>query len=283
MATWDYSSLYGTEKWKDHWSVGVRQSPIDIDTKQVVVDGNLTNSIKVDESGVRLNALNKGVNVSITPNPEDKKLILSGGPLQSEFQFHEFHFHWAAANDDGSEHALDGKKYQAELHLVHWNKDLCSTAVEAISSESGLTVLGTFLEVTDSEGSPELDSIIKILSHVQHKNDTFSSAESFNPYSLISENREEYFTYYGSLTTPPCSESVNWIVFKHPRKISNKQLEAFRNLSAVASSEVGGEKFHDPFSRSGEPCCQAPKIRDNYRPVMPLEGRVVRSSFKVEH
>lgn len=68
----------------------------------------------------------------------------------------------------------------------------------------------------------------------------------------------KYYTYKGSLTTPPCYESVTWIVFKDKIKISNTQLKKFRKLKA----QYGG----------------APGLMcDNIRPVQPLHKRKVYS------
>ncbi|CAB3993910.1 carbonic anhydrase 7 isoform X2, partial [Paramuricea clavata] len=70
-----------------------------------------------------------------------------------------------------------------------------------------------------------------------------------------------YWSYPGSLTTPPLSESVTWVVFENPMSVSSEQVAAFREIQASDGSCV----------------CQ------NFRPTQDLNGRVVKASFKHGH
>ena len=74
----------------------------------------------------------------------------------------------------------------------------------------------------------------------------------------------QYFSYKGSLTSPPCSESVQWVVFKDYVGISEEQLNAFRELNSVAKVSE---------------CCEGSKIRHNFRPVCSLNNRKITRSF----
>lgn len=71
----------------------------------------------------------------------------------------------------------------------------------------------------------------------------------------------QYWTYPGSLTTPPLSESVTWIVLREPISISEKQMEKFRSLHFTSEED---ERIH---------------MVNNFRPTQPLRGRVVKASF----
>ncbi|CAG5126690.1 unnamed protein product, partial [Candidula unifasciata] len=75
--------------------------------------------------------------------------------------------------------------------------------------------------------------------------------------SLLPQTFQKFYRYSGSLTTPACQESVTWTVFKETIQISEKQVQAFRNL-------------RDPLNRA---------LMDNVRPVQPLNSRTVTTNF----
>lgn len=87
--------------------------------------------------------------------------------------------------------------------------------------------------------------------------------EPCDPGKLLPENKA-FWTYLGSLTTPPFSESVIWMVFKEPIEISHKQIELMRNLRCY---DVNDECPCDEISG---------KVVNNYRPPLPLGNRELR-------
>ena len=90
----------------------------------------------------------------------------------------------------------------------------------------GLAVLGLFLEVGE-EDHPELAKLIPYLEKVLHAGDKVQIPEAgINPANLLPKTVEtkRFWNYLGSLTTPPLLESVIWIVFKKPIKVSEKQV-----------------------------------------------------------
>lgn len=276
---WDYSVDHGPSNWGKYWKTGERQSPIDILTKLAKYDPNLK-PFTIDYTPIDLSVKNIGVNFSVTLN-DDRALKLKGGALENEFKLREFHFHWGENNQCGCEHALDGHKFAAELHLVHWNFKHYETEMEAIMGPNGLAVLGVFLDAQYSHKcNKNLDKLLGNVRNIPYQDKEFNFAESFSPYSLLPENIEKYFTYPGSLTTPPLTESVTWTVFHEPLKISMKQLEAFNSLYAVKESEKDKVR-EDKFCRSSGKLPQPQTITNNYRPVQPLNGRTVFSSFKI--
>ncbi|KAG5849309.1 hypothetical protein ANANG_G00108570 [Anguilla anguilla] len=82
----------------------------------------------------------------------------------------------------------------------------------------------------------------------------------FNPTCLLPSSLS-YWTYPGSLTTPPLLESVTWIVLKEPIRVSEKQMAKFRML--LFTEEEENKK----------------RMENNFRPPQPLKGRKVRASF----
>nr|XP_048287253.1 carbonic anhydrase 7 isoform X2 [Myodes glareolus] len=144
------------------------------------------------------------------------------------------------------------------LHLVHWNAKKYSTFGEAAAAPDGLAVVGVFLETGDEH--PSMNRLTDALYMVRFK-DTKAQFNYFNPKCLLPTSRH-YWTYPGSLTTPPLSESVTWIVLREPIRISERQMEKFRSLLFTSEDD---DRIH---------------MVNNFRPPQPLKGRVVRASFQ---
>ena len=133
------------------------------------------------------------------------------------------HAHWGDKSGVGSEHTVDGTPYDAELHIVHFNTKYPSPA-EAFDQEDGLAVLGIFINI--GKEHPEFEKLCKRFQDIQHPFDVAQLEEEVLPTNFLPNNKS-YFTYPGSLTTPPLHESVTWVVFKEHIEMSEKQV---RNL-----------------------------------------------------
>nr|XP_012321381.2 carbonic anhydrase 5A, mitochondrial [Aotus nancymaae] len=145
---------------------------------------------------------------------------IGGGPLENHYRLKQFHFHWGAANEWGSEHAVDDHAYPAELHLVHWNSVKYQNYKEAVMGENGLAVIGVFLKLGAHHQT--LQRLVDILPEIKHK-DARAAVGPFDPSSLLPACRD-YWTYPGSLTTPPLTESVTWIIQKEPVEVAPGQV-----------------------------------------------------------
>lgn len=181
---------------------------------------------------------------------------VSGGPLKNTFKLQQFHFHFGCNNRVGSEHTEWNQAYPGELHLVFYNTKY-GTFSAAADKPDGLAVVGVFLKhsIWENRGlkalEPKLKSIMKEDSSVQ--------VQDFQVMDLVPELRKKhvkYYTYKGSLTTPPCYESVRWIVLKRKIRVNNRQLTSFRALEATHGYHHG-------------------RMCNNYRPVQPLNRREV--------
>ena len=126
-------------------------------------------------------------------------------------QILQMHAHWGKKDGGGSEHTIDGKQYDAELHIVHYN-DKYGDPSQAVDKPDGLAVLGMFLKAGSSHG--ELEKICKNLASVPTKDKSVVKDEDFLDPTKFLPGNKTFFTYPGSLTTPPLFESVTWIVFK---------------------------------------------------------------------
>lgn len=256
---WGYGPSNGPEHWHKDFPIakGNRQSPVDIDTKAAAYDPALKPLSISYEQATSRRILNNGHAFNVEFDDSQDKAVLKGGPLEGTYRLVQFHFHWGSDDGHGSEHTVDKKKYAAELHLVHWNTKYKSFG-DAVKQPDGLAVLGVFLKIGDAK--PGLQKVVDALGAVKTKGKSAAFTD-FDPHGLL-PNSLDYWTYPGSLTTPPLLECVTWIVLREPISVSSEQMMTFRQLS-----------FH------GEGEAEEPMV-DNWRPAQPLHGRKVRASFK---
>ncbi|XP_061925701.1 carbonic anhydrase [Entelurus aequoreus] len=257
--SWGYGPNNGPDKWGAEYPVagGQRQSPIDINPQAAIFSSSArTLRVQYDPSKSS-GLLNNGHSFQVDFLDDDDSCALTGGPISGKYRLKQFHFHWGASDDRGSEHTLCGLTFPCELHLVHWNTKYASFG-EAASQPDGLAVVGVFLKI--GAANPKLQKVLDALDAIKTKGKQ-SSFSNFDPKTLLPASLD-YWTYDGSLTTPPLLESVTWIVLREPISVSPAQMAKFRGLQ---------------FSAEGEsPSCMV----DNYRPPQPLKGRQVRASFK---
>jgi len=142
---------------------------------------------------------------------------------ENSFELKQFHFH------SPSEHQWKGEHSAAEIHFVH------------ADAQGNLAVVGVAVK-----SGAENAAIARLFAKLPEEEGQKNAVESFNASDLLPENRG-YNYYSGSLTTPPCSEGVRWIVLKHPITMSEGQIAALRKAIGF----------------------------DDNRPVQPLNGRVV--------
>nr|XP_060144291.1 carbonic anhydrase 5A, mitochondrial [Globicephala melas] len=246
--------------WKGPASVprGARQSPINIRWKDSVYDPRLKPLRVSYDSAACLYVWNTGYLFQVEFDDSTEGSGISGGPLENHYRLKQFHFHWGAANEWGSEHTVDDHVYPAELHLVHWNAVKYQNYTEAVMGEDGLAVVGVFLKLGARHEA--LQELVAVLPDIKHK-DARAALGPFQPSCLLPACRD-YWTYPGSLTTPPLSESVTWIIHKKPTEVAQDQLAAFRSLMFTALGE------------------EEKTMVNNYRPLQPLMKREVRSSFQ---
>jgi len=251
MASWGYfTHETGPDQWGKVASIvdtGKKQSPIDIST--LIIDPE-RKQLKFEYSNDSITTVvNSGKSVTFNAGQEDS--YVSKGPLLNRYRLLQFHFHWGSHNDVGSEHTINGKAYSAEIHLVHMNEKY-ATFADALEHQDGLAVVGAFLQAGGEENS-SYKPVIDMLGQVEKTGAVADVKDKIDLEKLLPASRT--FTYYeGSLTTPPCSECVQWLNILEPVEISNTQIEAFRGLK----------------------CEDGACMVDNYRPCCPLHGREVK-------
>ncbi|MBP5975972.1 carbonic anhydrase [Brasilonema sp. CT11] len=210
---WGYIGENGSQNWGNLspefqlCKTGIQQSPIDL---QGAVAAGLS-PIEIDYKETPLRIVNNGHTIQV--NYE------SGSSIKLDDQTYnlvQFHFH------DPSEHTIDKKPFDMELHLVH-------------RSEAGaLAVIGVLLKQGQHNAAlqPIWDAFPNRNEPEQVVKTVKVNAEQFLP-----KDRKVY-RYFGSLTTPPCSQGVNWIVMQQPIEISQNQIQRFADLISIDARPV---------------------------------------------
>jgi carbonic anhydrase len=153
------------------------------------------------------------------------------------YQFNELHFHWDQNDTSGSEHSIHGSRQALEMHLVHWNLKYTSME-EAAKHEDGLAVVA-ILFAANVEENPLLFPIIDHLDDIIPYDSVVKIEEPFTLRSLLPSSYRTFYRYEGSLTTPPCSQVVTWIVVTQVQKIGYAQLNEFTRLDNRENTLVG--------------------------------------------
>ncbi|XP_062553475.1 carbonic anhydrase 7-like [Armigeres subalbatus] len=156
---------------------------------------------------------------------KDDQPILQGGPLRGDFRFYQFHYHL------GSEHTFDRKRYSTEMHLVFYN-GLYGSFKAARDQANGVAVIALVFEVLKSGRIESLNKWTQFLNEVAEAGSEYSIPRHklFSVGHVLGDIRWPYFAYEGSLTTPPCSETVQWIVASERRPLTRSELKAMRAL-----------------------------------------------------
>ncbi|CAF3312366.1 unnamed protein product [Rotaria socialis] len=236
---------------------GNLQSPIDLKFQISHVDPRLKQLyFKELYSREPLELSNNGYSAQL--ELKNHYVLKNVAPESEDYKVEQIHFHWGHSEDyvNGSEHLLEGLPYPLEMHIVTYSSWF-SNFSEAVKNTRALAVIGVFFEFGKEDNSL-LEPIVKTLKHIQHKGQTVFIDGNFDLKALIDEKRlYRYYRYDGSLTNPPCYESVIWNVLPEPLQLSVKQLNAFQTLRAEKSQ----------------------LIKNTYRSIQPLGSRKLFRSF----
>ncbi|XP_025406686.1 carbonic anhydrase 7-like [Sipha flava] len=197
-----------------------------------------------------VNIANTGHTVCVTlANNSIEVPFITGGPLfDSRYEFKQMHFHWGKG-DFGSEHKVNGYQYGMEVHIVHYKKEY-GTFENAQTYSDGVCVVGFFGEVSPKDNR-EMDSFIADLKYItKPKSEIVRDFKEEFSWIRKTALKQHYYTYHGSLTTPPFTECVIWIIFTKPIKVSRNQLMAFRSLHSDHEGEMikANDRSLQPFN-----------------------------------
>ena len=235
ISMWGYQNHNGPDRWEEWFPIsasGECQSPIEIQESHCIQEPSLPPLQCEYKPEVSRTILNNGHGWKVMADPDMSRL--SGGPLSGEYRLVQYQAHWGSGDGEGSEHVLDGERYDAELHLVHCNTKYRSL-YQALQRPDGLAIIAVLLKL--GRQHQEFSKLCIILNHVQRKGlQRDISALNLSPDMFLPVNKS-YFTYAGSLTTPPLSECVTWLVFREPVEISRWQLAEMRRLNISSPEE----------------------------------------------
>lgn len=206
---WSYDEFTGPEHWGEIDSRnaacvnGSEQSPINIEFSQVKADKKLKRN-QIYYKPTTFTLLNNGHTIQAEATIESNSIIVEG----NVYKLSLFHFHTP------SEHQFNGQNYDMELHLIHSDNN------------GNLAVLGVMIE--EGRENKILASIWDILPKGENEK-VISEKYLIHLQDLLPQNQVS-FHYSGSLTTPPCTEKVKWIVFEQPIEMSKVQIQAFKQI-----------------------------------------------------
>jgi carbonic anhydrase len=209
---WSYSGVVGPQAWgglQPSFSAcasGQRQSPIDIrDGFAVDLEPPV---FEYRPSGFRV--IDNGHTVQVNVDPGNTLLIRG-----RRYELQQFHFHRP------SEERIEGRAFDMSAHLVHRD------------AEGHLAVVAVLLD----RGSAQ-PLVQTVWNHLPlEKHEEFPARVPLDLTQLLPEDRR-YYTYMGSLTTPPCSEGVLWVVMRQPVAISPEQIAIFSRLYPMNARPV---------------------------------------------
>ncbi|PGZ07357.1 carbonic anhydrase [Bacillus cereus] len=222
---WSYEGTTGPEHWGDLKTEykmclkGQEQSPIDIKTEQIKSTGEDANHLGINYKPIAFSIKNNGHSIEGKANSSDDYIMLG----EDRYTLKQFHFHTP------SEHQFEGKHADMELHLVHQN------------DQNQLAVVGIMIK----EGQKN-EVFAEMWENLPNSKNTQGNVQYTIDVQQLLPSDHSSFRYMGSLTTPPCTEGVQWIVMKQKIEMSKEQIEAFHKL-----------------------------VPTNNRPVQPINGREV--------
>lgn len=209
---WGYGGEAGPQAWGglrpefSQCASGRRQSPIDIrggiavDLDPVVFEYQPSGFAVVDNGHT--------VQVDIAPGNRIEA-------LGRRYDLVQFHFHRP------SEERIDGRQFEMDVHLVHRDP------------EGRLAVVAVLLERGPAQ--PVVQAVWNNLP--LEKGEAQPARGTLDPTQLLPRDRG-YYTYMGSLTTPPCSEGVLWMVMREPVTLSPSQIDIFTRLYPMNARPV---------------------------------------------
>ncbi|XP_077170810.1 carbonic anhydrase 7-like isoform X2 [Paroedura picta] len=235
---------------------GANQSPINIETRKALPGNHLG---PIDFIGYE----DRMRPYSLVNNGHSAEVKMKGGAaifgqgLPGIFYLQSFHFHWGQSNAPGSEHTINGKRYDLELHIVHTKNNMSTE--EASKDPDGIAVVAFFLK--KNSNAPVMNSwktLSDLLELIPEKGDSVRLNGEFALGGLLKTvDVNRYYRYHGSLTTPPCSESVIWTIFPDLIEVSPKVVKKFSKSLCFTTKREGR------------------RMQNNYRPLQESRNRKV--------
>ncbi|GMJ02971.1 alpha carbonic anhydrase 2 [Hibiscus trionum] len=203
----------GPEHWGDlnkEWAAcknGDLQSPIDMSSHRATIINN-SGYLKTSYKPCAALLKNRGHDILVKwPDCDAGSIMING----TDYPLKQAHWH------SPSEHTIDGRRYAMELHVVHQSKDP--------NLKNNVAVIGVLYRFAEPDAF-----LSKLMSNIESMADELEKREVgvIDPNDIINLGGDEYYRYMGSLTVPPCSEGVIWIMNKEIGNVSRDQVRALR-------------------------------------------------------
>ncbi|XP_058487376.1 receptor-type tyrosine-protein phosphatase gamma-like isoform X1 [Solea solea] len=261
---WSYSGSHGPRGWAASYPecAAKNQSPVDIVDEQALVSEEYQELVldKFNTESSNLTTMkNTGKTVAVLLKDD---YFVRGAGLPGRFKAEKMEFHWGLSNGSaGSEHGISGRRFPVEMQIYLYNSDDFDSLSAAIKERRIIAAMAVFFELGQKD-NPAVEPIIQGLKGVVH-HEKETHLRSFILRDLLPASVDSYYRYTGSLTTPPCSKVVEWIIFSRPVYLSYSQLEAF--YSIFTTEQQDHVKSVD-------------YLRNNFRPLQYLDNRKVFKS-----
>ena len=202
--TLDYSAQ---ETWGDDCQLDSIQSPININEKDVVDDNSKFSFESIDYKTIESTSVTYINNFSIsTPTLDNGNITVKINGTIFTYKILNIHFHL------NSEHTINGKNYDMEMHIVHENTNT--------KDKNNLHMVIAYIFEIDDDDDDEEKSFLDSIGF-----NTGEEVKNVNVQDIV--KKEDVYYYKGSLTTPPCTEDVNWVVIEDIKKMSQNQFDKF--------------------------------------------------------
>lgn len=261
---WSYSGSHGPRGWAALYPecAAKNQSPVDIADEQALASEEYQELVLDNfnrESSNQTTMKNTGKTVAIYLKDD---YFVRGAGLPGRFKAEKMEFHWGQADgSSGSEHSINGRTYPVEMQIYLYNSDDFDSLGAAIKERRIIAAMAIFFELGQKD-NPAVEPIIQGLKGVVH-HEKETNLRSFVLRDLLPSSVDSYYRYTGSLTTPPCSKVVEWIIFSRPVYLSHSQLESFYSIFTTEQQDhVKSVEY----------------LRNNFRPQQDLDGRKVFKS-----
>jgi carbonic anhydrase len=223
---WSYQGSTGPAKWAtleheyETCGTGKAQSPIDI--QDAVAKKSDLPPIVFDYKPSPLKIIDNGHTIQVNYAP-GSSITVEG----KRYELVQFHFH------KPSEERINGRSFDMVAHLVHRDQDGHLAVVAVLLKKGGANrLVQTLWDALPRKKDEEEVKSVEV-----------------NAADLLPSDKSAYYTFTGSLTTPPCSEDVTWFVLKSPMVVSEDEIIRFGHLYSM-----------------------------NARPTQPLNGREIRAT-----
>ncbi|KAL4371455.1 hypothetical protein AHAS_Ahas06G0167500 [Arachis hypogaea] len=207
-------SKEGPEHWGDlkkEWEAcknGDMQSPIDLSNKRVQVVPITSREMRMHYKPQRAILANRGHDIAVNWQGDAGYLDING----THFFLQQAHWHWP------SEHTINDRTYDLELHMVHVN-----TQPDGTNKTAVFALLYKYGSLPD----PFLSKLGKYMMEIHEEEEEEKSIGVIHPLE-IKMGGHMHYRYMGSLTAPPCTEGVIWTINKKIRSVSSGQVKLMK-------------------------------------------------------